>query len=258
MSGDDYRELYYASAFEEALQECDFALSRDSSDPDAIRVKALSLRELGRFQAARECFLTLLRHQPEDLSAQIHVAALDTMLEGQGRSSKPTWLTGEDGRLMMLHSASQFVAEDYNQVGLFLAEKRNQCELALAWYDKALVGHAQPEVVYYNKGCALAQLSRYEEAIGRFKAAIKIRPTYANAYFSMAGTARVAGMYLLALDSFERANELNPADLVAAQRRRELMEELQEQVSRRPVPQAVQSIPEDVRKEILAGLYRRR
>ena len=61
---------------EEAIENFDQALSRSSADQKPVFGKAAAAYQLGRFGAAEECYLSVLKHHPDNDEAMANLAAL--------------------------------------------------------------------------------------------------------------------------------------------------------------------------------------
>ncbi len=68
------------------------------------------------------------------------------------------------------------------------AKNHHQNEKALAWLEKAVIIDPEYASAYYNKGIALTNLERYDEAIKNFDKAIKVKPNHTNAYNNKGNT----------------------------------------------------------------------
>jgi tetratricopeptide (TPR) repeat protein len=72
--------------------------------------------------------------------------------------------------------------------------------------------HSGPEIatLYYNQGLALAQEGRTEEAVARFREAVRIRPDYARAHHNLGAALASRGQPQEAVGHLRRAVSLDP------------------------------------------------
>lgn len=79
-------------------------------------------------------------------------------------------------------------------------------------YDEALATNPNSALLWYQRGDALAQLQRYEEALASFDRAIAYQPDYVVAWTFRAVILIYLGRYAEALSSCEQALTLQPGD----------------------------------------------
>ena len=65
---------------------------------------------------------------------------------------------------------------------------------------------------WYNKGIALDDLGRYEEAIKAYDKAIELKPDYQKAWYNKGIALRKLYSYEEALEAFNKAIEIKPDD----------------------------------------------
>ncbi len=98
------------------------------------------------------------------------------------------------------------IAMDYTHMGVF--------DEAIKFYDEALKINSSSDIVYLNKGAALAGLVEYDKAIKCFSRSIDINPN--DIAFENKGRALgIIGEYEKALKCFEEAIKLNPKNDMA-------------------------------------------
>ncbi|MGD2072199.1 MAG: tetratricopeptide repeat protein, partial [Candidatus Thorarchaeota archaeon] len=81
-------------------------------------------------------------------------------------------------------------------------------EEAISCYDEAIKIDPQYALAWSNKGLALDNLGKYEEAISCYDEAIKIDPQYAQAYFNLGLTFLDLYQYKNAISNLQEAKEL--------------------------------------------------
>jgi len=81
---------------------------------------------------------------------------------------------------------------------------------ALTFFDQALAIDQTFPLVYSNKGNALQELNRLEEALQNYNKAISLKPDYAEAYSNRGNVLRKINHLHEALASFEKAISLKP------------------------------------------------
>jgi tetratricopeptide (TPR) repeat protein len=80
----------------------------------------------------------------------------------------------------------------------------------LEWFDKALRVNAGVAMLHFNRGVALQNLQRTEEALASYERAISLRPDYAEAYLNRGIALKELLRWEAALDSFGRVLSINP------------------------------------------------
>jgi TPR repeat protein/Flp pilus assembly protein TadD len=85
---------------------------------------------------------------------------------------------------------------------------------AIEFYSLAIEAADLPDrslaYVYNNRGASYRNLSRYNQAIEDYDAAIRLNPEYATAFYNRGIAYDRKGFYGLAIDDFDTAVELNP------------------------------------------------
>ena len=100
-------------------------------------------------------------------------------------------------------------AEAYNNRGSALQQLK-RFEEALDSYERALKIQPDYAEAYYNRGNALQQLRRFEEALDSYGQALKIKPEHAEAYNNRGNALQQLRRFEEALDSYERALKIRP------------------------------------------------
>ncbi|MGB7001057.1 MAG: tetratricopeptide repeat protein [Halobacteriota archaeon] len=78
------------------------------------------------------------------------------------------------------------------------------------YFDKGIEIDPEYAAAWNNKGCALRDLGRYEEAIAACDKAIEIDPQLAAAWNNKGGTLRDLGRYEEAIAAYDKAVEIDP------------------------------------------------
>ncbi len=96
----------------------------------------------------------------------------------------------------------------WNNRGIALGNL-GRLEEAIASYDQALEIKPDDEQAWYNRGVALSNLGRYEEAIASYDQALKIKPDKDQAWYNKACAYALQDKTDLALQNLEKAIILN-------------------------------------------------
>jgi predicted O-linked N-acetylglucosamine transferase (SPINDLY family) len=100
-------------------------------------------------------------------------------------------------------------------------------------YDKALAAKPDFPNAWYNRGLALQQLGRHQEALVSHERALAFDPSYAEALVGQGSALRALGRPTEALDSYDRAVALNPNFAEAFNNRGNMLRELKRLVDAR-------------------------
>jgi tetratricopeptide (TPR) repeat protein len=100
-------------------------------------------------------------------------------------------------------------AAAHNNRGLALKDL-DRFEEALASYDKAIALQPDSAESFYNRGIVLKQLHRLEEAVASYDQAIALRPGYAEAFNNRGSALKELGRHDEAVASCDRAIALKP------------------------------------------------
>ncbi|MEM8718598.1 MAG: tetratricopeptide repeat protein, partial [Cyanobacteria bacterium P01_G01_bin.39] len=82
----------------------------------------------------------------------------------------------------------------------------------LASYERTVEIDPNDDETWYNRGVALGELGRLEEALASYDRAIEIKPDYDSAWYNRGNTLFDLGRLEEALASYEGAIEINPGD----------------------------------------------
>lgn len=84
---------------------------------------------------------------------------------------------------------------DYNAAGI-AAQKAGNCEEALQHYSEAIKLDPKDLTAQMNSGICYMVLEKWEEALGRFKIAVALRPDNGMVHFALADALRRTGRTL--------------------------------------------------------------
>ncbi|WP_424599947.1 tetratricopeptide repeat protein [Bradyrhizobium sp.] len=101
------------------------------------------------------------------------------------------------------------VADVHNNRGAALKELKRLDE-AVASYDKAITLRPDYTESYYNRGNALSDLKRLDEAVASYDKAIALKPVHVGAYCNRGTALKELKRLDEALASYEKAISLNP------------------------------------------------
>ena len=109
-----------------------------------------------------------------------------------------------------VHKDFELAKQYYNQGNNFLMKNNNQ--KALDAYNKVLEMYPKNSTIYLyvNKGSALDNLGKYQEAIDNYNIAIKLDPYCILAYFKKGISLLNQGKNAEAIENFDKLIELNP------------------------------------------------
>jgi tetratricopeptide (TPR) repeat protein len=98
------------------------------------------------------------------------------------------------------------------------ALRKSNYSKAFIEFDKAskILDTLKFATLYNDKGCALAELGRYDEAVIAFQKEINLNPKYEEAYRNIGSLYANLKQYSKALEYFNKALEINPMDAETA------------------------------------------
>ena len=99
-------------------------------------------------------------------------------------------------------------------------------EEAIAAYDKALKIKPDYHLAWDGRGVALNELGRYEEAIAAYDKALKIKPDFHEAWNNRGVTLNKLGRYKEAIAAYDKAIEIKPDKYLAWHGRGNILEKL--------------------------------
>jgi Flp pilus assembly protein TadD len=87
---------------------------------------------------------------------------------------------------------------------------------AIAHFNEAIRIDPSFSDAYYNRGLAMARLGRHDEAVADFERAIQLNPGFANAHVNLGGALLVLGKTDAALEELRTAVRLDPTNRTAS------------------------------------------
>jgi tetratricopeptide (TPR) repeat protein len=105
----------------------------------------------------------------------------------------------------------QKILSAWNNRGIALYDL-GRYEEAVASYDKAIEIKPDDEEAWNNRGIALRNLGRYEEAVASYDKALEIKPDFETAWNNRGNALRNLGRYEEAVASYDKAIEIKPDD----------------------------------------------
>lgn len=158
-----------------------------------VRLNLASLLEERAPHESAELYLEAAHAHAHPLA----VRAAITLLDRQGRAA--------EARQMCQHVLARFPEHREAHRGLgFLLLKRFYCaQAALSHFERALAADANDAEVLANRGIALQDLGRAQEAIASYDAALALEPDNLPARFHRALALLLRGEFSLAWDDYE-------------------------------------------------------
>ncbi len=161
-------DAFDAEAFEDALARADEALARAPRSVPALHYRAAALAELGRIEDAREAYDRALDLGKDDLdlllgAADFHVNVLQEDEGDRGWLERGYDLARRGARLARKGGDRALTGEFACLEGVALNQLGRSTE-ALARLDEALAAHPGSVDVRLERGFALYELCRFEEA----------------------------------------------------------------------------------------------
>jgi tetratricopeptide (TPR) repeat protein len=207
--------------------------------PEAVAVEAELLFEDGKFAQAIEMYQEAIRSSPQDPSLYIAVARVQ-VLAGKAEEAQAN---AENALLLEPNNSMAFAvralaadAQGNNSQALTWIEQALQLDpnngLAHAYYTEILVNSESfdnvtkaieeskvalalaPDTMeaHRARGILLEATQNYEEAIAEYNAAISFNGNIADVYLRLGLNYRALDASTDAIDSFTRADVLNPSD----------------------------------------------
>ena len=113
--------------------------------------------------------------------------------------------------IAVLMNANDSLVNKYNNKGLALLEEGKK-EEALQAFEEALIYKSADPALYLNKALVLYDLERYNDAISACKMAIRINSSFTDAYLVMGHSFVILKDYKEALDSYNMVLRYKPYD----------------------------------------------
>ncbi|HWZ57951.1 MAG TPA: tetratricopeptide repeat protein [Gemmatimonadaceae bacterium] len=227
--------LYNRGLNDEALAALTRAIERNPDNPDAHYLMGFVLGDMGRHEEAREATKRAIRLNPTLSRAQANLTLEATATRRDGASVPPgasdRMVIAEDGQLAHFGLGLAFRqkgyyaealreyqlaldrGEDASLVRQAMAEVhllRKDVAAAVATYDLLLVEQPESPKLWNERGVALHQDGRYEDAAECYAHAVAADPAYAIAHNNL-GVARYhAGDTAAAVEAFDRALAVAP------------------------------------------------
>ncbi|MFP2931399.1 metallopeptidase family protein [Pyxidicoccus sp. 3LG] len=234
---DAVAEAFEAGDFETALAGAEGLLADAPELPEALHFRAAALVELGRLEEAGRAFGQALKVVPEDLEVLLGAADCLVCRAGEDREAVEEGL-GLCARGLRLAQKTEDVEMHYEFLlleGMGL-NQLGECERALKSLEAAL-GHLPRSVdAQLERGIALFELCRFEEARAAFDKVLKDLPDEAWAHHYLGLMAERRGDDKEAKRRFGRAQALVPEEFPPPV-------ELEEAEFDRAVEAAVKSLP---------------
>jgi tetratricopeptide (TPR) repeat protein len=199
-------ELQHSEDHAAAIRCFDHVLALNPQHARTWRRKGKSLEALGRRQAAKACYEAILQFNPDDDLASTHIGELchnagehpealgwyDRAIKANAKCTS-AW-TGKADVLIDLKRFEDAICcldialcldpqdrASFNMKAVALCRAGRQSE-AIPMFDVLLnEGSTDPDVVWTNKGNALAELGKLERALACFEQALKLNTNYAPA-----------------------------------------------------------------------------
>jgi Flp pilus assembly protein TadD len=229
-----------------ALSCADEALRASPRLVPALSLRAAALTELGRLDEARLAYARALAVDPADPetlygAAQLYVSrlpgdraaielGLEYALRGARLALRPRRQEKDlAGRLLLVAATAE------NDLG--------DSRRALAHAERALAHGSDEADAQYERGVALYQLCRFDEARVALERALALRPDDAWALHGLALVAEAGGRPARAADLERRAREISPEDFPSPA-------DVDQDAFEKEVRRAVASLPEAERRAL--------
>ncbi len=157
------------------------------------------------------------------LSQPCHFDALQLLASVAAQKKNSLEAVDLFDRALLINFENPFV---HNNRGNALKELQRY-EEALASYEHAIAGKADYADAFYNQGVALTELKRFEEAVASYDRAILLRPGYPAAYYNRGNVLKELHRCEEALESYERALAIRHDYAEACYNRGVALQELQ-------------------------------
>ena len=225
---------------DEAQETLEHALGLDPGSSAGLSDLGNVFRMSGRISEAEHCYRRALEIDPSSRSARLSLAYIDEHL-GRNEAAKsalnsmlgpPALAPALQALVALLDRLGQFAeakrvcldvlsrepghAAADAALGFLLLKRELQPEAALTHLERALSSGYRNEDVLSNRGIALQDLGRLDEAIESYDAALKVQGDYQPARFHRALALLMRGEFARAWPDYEM--RLNSEDAVAPPR----------------------------------------
>jgi tetratricopeptide (TPR) repeat protein len=221
--------LYNRGLNDEALAELTRAIERNPDNPDAHYLMGFILGDMGRHEEAREATKRAIRLNPTLSRAQANLTLEATATRRDGASppgASDRMVIAEDGQLAHFGLGLAFRqkgyygealreyqlaldrGEDASLVRQAMAEVhllRKDVAAAVVTYDLLLVDQPESPKLWNERGVALHQDGRYDDAAACYAKAVAADPHYAIAHNNLGVASYHAGDTVASVVAFERA-----------------------------------------------------
>src|SRR5580698_309007 len=222
--------LYNRGLNDEALAALNKAIERNPDNPDAHYLMGFVLGDMGRHEEAREATKRAIRLNPTLSRAQANLTLEATATRRDGAVSPPgasdRMLIAEDGQLAHFGLGLAFRqkgyyaealreyqlaldrGEDASLVRQAMAEVhllRKDVAAAVSMYDQLLIDQPESPKLWNERGVALHQDGRYDQAAECYANAVAADAAYAIAHNNLGVATYHAGDTAGAVEAFERA-----------------------------------------------------
>jgi len=199
---------------EEARKQLDAEISAEVQRQAAAFQREIdALKEEFALQLAELKSLFLDAEQEKDQIIQKLAQIIPSPMPEPGNSpelhQKVQELTRQLELLKSSNSQLFFTANDYIEQGKALYFE-TRYEDAIAAHDKALQIDPENARAWFSKGAALAKLQRYEETIATYEQATQINPEFSEAWFGQGTILTKLQRYKEAVSAYERATIIKP------------------------------------------------
>ncbi|KAG0497293.1 hypothetical protein HPP92_001984 [Vanilla planifolia] len=199
--------LRLRNKFVDALVLYDNVLEKDRSNIDALLGKGICLQSQNLNRKAFECFMEVIKLDPQNACAFTHCGALykdeGRLLEAEESYHKalkvdPTY------RL-----AAECLAVVLTDIGTSLKISGNT-EAGIQKYCEALNADSRYAPAYYNLGVVYSEMMQFDLALSCYEKAALQRPMYAEAYCNMGVIYKNRGDLETAIACYERCLSVSP------------------------------------------------
>jgi predicted Zn-dependent protease with MMP-like domain/Flp pilus assembly protein TadD len=210
---DAVADAFEAGDFEAALSGAEGLLADAPELPEALHFRAATLVELGRLEEAGRAYGQALKLAPEDLEVLLGAADCLVCRTGEDREAVAEGLAlcARGRRLAQKADDVELLYEFLLLEGMGL-NQMGECATALASLDEALRHLPRSVDAQLERGIALFELCRFEEARAAFDKVLKDMPDEAWAHHYLGLMAERRGDEKEAKKRFGKAEALVPEE----------------------------------------------
>ncbi len=238
-------EAFEGGDIHRALSRADSACSADPGSVPAFHYRAAALAELGRLEEAREAYERAIAVGPSDLDLLLGAADFYVNRPPGGESDRD-WLerglelARKGGRRARRAKAEAMAAEFALLAGMAL-NQLGECREALARLDEAIKGLPSDVDAMLERGTALYELCRFDEAREQLEEVLRLAPEEAWAHHTLGLLAERRGDAREAERRFARARRMAPGEFPRSVA-------LSAAAFDAVVEEALESLPEQIRR----------